>query len=64
MNEKIKQYREEHPNCEYCYWYHYNCKGWIYNVPSYEECILKSKIIRFKIKAKFCKYYEVKEREE
>lgn len=65
MNKIVKKYRQKHPNCEYCEWYNYNCKGWMYGVPSYEECKLKNKIIRFnKITAKLCKYYQVKEKDD
>lgn len=62
MNEIIKKYRAKHPRCEWCRWYRYNTKGFTYGIPSYEECILKDRIIKLnRIQAKICKYYEVKE---
>lgn len=65
MNEIVKKYRATHPRCEWCRWYNHNAKGIFYGVPSYEECILKDRIIKFnRIQAKFCKYYEVKENED
>jgi len=65
MNKIIKEYREKHPNCEWCKWYKYNFNMYMLSMSSYEECQLKEKIIYCKkIKAKFCKYYEVKEEED
>ena len=61
--EILIEYRKKHHNCYYCIWYHffskYMCEFF------YDECILKDKIIHFpKLKATFCKWYQVKEEEE
>lgn len=61
MDKKIKDYRTKHKNCDWCKYSKYR----IFNhwtSCSYQECILKDKIIKWnKLEAKFCKYYELKE---
>ena len=57
--ELIEAYRESHPRCEWCQFYRYVTKGLMYGVPSYEECVLKDKILHCKKLAIFCKYYRV-----
>ena len=61
MDEKMKEYRKKHKNCDWCKYSRYRiyCH---WTTCSYQECILKDEIITYnKLKAKFCKYYELKE---
>ena len=59
--ELIEAYRESHPNCEWCKFYRYVTRGIMYGVPTYEECVLKEKMLHCKWLAVFCKYYRVDE---
>ena len=40
---------------------YYVTKGIMYGVPTYEECVLKEKMLHCKWLAVFCKYYRVDE---
>lgn len=62
-DSKIEEYRLSFTgtNCRFCKYYnlvipHVLC------VPSYYECILRDKIIKFPCRAKLCKYYTIKEK--
>lgn len=60
MDKDIKDYRERHKSCRWCKHHSYKCKlEW-----NWEECELDEKWLHSwmnKIKAKFCKYYKIKE---
>lgn len=61
-DSKIEEYRLSFTgtNCKYCKYYNLVVpKNYI--VLPYDECILRDKIIRHLWRAKFCKYYTVKE---
>ena len=62
MDKDIKEYREKHPSCKWCKHHSYkNRMEWFW-----EECELSEKSLNKifnKIRAKFCKYYKVKENE-
>lgn len=60
MDEKIREYRSKHKNCDWCKYNRY--RTYIHWTDcSFQECVLKDEIIKFnKLKAKFCKYYELK----
>lgn len=62
MNKDILEYRQSHPKCKWCKWYHFYSKmiGGA-QFMEYDECILKDKIIHFIHMPTFCKYYQVKE---
>ena len=59
-------YREKHPNCEYCKYYRLGGPPvWLnISVSSWYECALSDKKIKWPIKARFCKYYKVKNEKE
>lgn len=60
MDNNIKLYRQKHPDCKWCKYHHYISKMEFF----WEECELKDKHIYEKlnkIRAKFCKYYNLKE---
>lgn len=60
MDKEIQQYRRLHPQCKWCKYYKYRYFVHYTDV-SYEECILKDKIIRCHHLAKICRYYQLKE---
>ena len=61
MDENIKNYRSKHKNCDWCKYSRYRTYVHWTNC-SFQECVLKDKIIKYnKLKAKFCKYYQLKE---
>lgn len=59
--EKIKKkWREEHPNCEYCIWF--KCRHHDPTGCTVTECDLKDQWISWpRLKAKFCKQYQIEE---
>lgn len=61
MDFKIRDYRKEHPKCKWCKYWKYNIPPIGVSCPDYTTCELKDKIIHGDWRAKFCKYYEVKE---
>ena len=69
MEEKVKEYRQKHKKCKWCKWHNYHAIPPYMECAYYEECLLKDKYLTVfeplqNIQAKFCKYYEVKEKEE
>lgn len=65
VDKNIIEYRIDHPKCEWCKYCKYNYKEIGCQPFSWNECILKDKILsdyKFinKIEAKLCKYYEIK----
>lgn len=61
-DSKIEEYRLSFTgtNCKYCKYYKYVIPSMPF-CSDYEECILRDKIIKFPCRAKFCKYYTIKE---
>ena len=64
MNKKILEYRQKHHKCQWCKYYQYVVKSLFLEIASYEDCILKDKIIRFSNFPTLCKHYEVRIEEE
>lgn len=63
MNREQKRYRQKHPKCKWCKYYKHNYKEVGCQPFSWYNCELKDKPINEnfnKIRAKFCKYYNVK----
>lgn len=55
-----KKWREKHPNCEYCIWF--KCRHHAPTGCTVTECDLKDQWISWpKLKAKFCKQYQIEE---
>jgi len=69
INDTMKslraEYRQKHPNCEWCAWYSYHSpstKAPFINCADYATCELKDTIIKIpKLKAKTCNEYLCKE---
>lgn len=62
MDKQIIEYRKKNKKCKWCKYYHYFSKI-LLNI-SYDECILKDKILHSNLPAKWCKYYTVREDDE
>lgn len=57
----IEKYRLKHKKCKWCKYWKYNVPKVPCGVPDYITCELKDKIIHGNWRAKFCKWYELKD---
>lgn len=62
MDSNIREYRLSFTgtNCKYCKYCNLVAPR-VMNVPSFYECVLRDKIIKFPCRAKLCRYYTIKE---
>ena len=59
-DKNIIEYRQKHKKCKWCKYYKHIVKEVGVDIYSYDECLLKDKIIYFINAYRMCKYYELK----